>query len=110
MRAFFVILLMSLSGCLGTQSSHNPLKKTKAKGVAPVSAPASIPPAPMPELDRASLMKEMFLVQRDLNHQILKMAEALSEIELMEFNEWLAQYGRQLRLKHPAPKQDRRVY
>jgi len=116
MRAVVMILLLSLAGCLGTLTPNNPMKK---KSVAPISSEAVAPVAPVaakaasdpipdfpPEvdLDRIDLMKKMFLTQRNLNRQILKTAESLSEIELMNFNLWLSQYGRQIKRKHVAPK------
>lgn len=114
-----------LAGCLSTQSSVNPMKRKgkKKAEAAPVASEAVAEPKPAPKLpelnlDKVGLMKEMFLVQRDLNKQILKMAEALSEVELMEFNLWLKQYGVQLKAKrctdpthdHSKPGHKSRVY
>lgn len=119
MRPFVLSMILLLCGCLSVQEPHNPMKKAKKKPApveeattAPVETSAPARPAPAPlGLDSVTLMKEMFLVQRDLNQQILKMAEELSEIELMEINQWLRQYGVQIQKKVKKPSHDpRRVF
>lgn len=116
MRGTILVLVLALAGCFATQSSTNPLKrKAPEKAAKPAAAkaePKPLPaPRPEPKMNKVELMEEMFLLQHDLNQQILKLAEKLSQTELMEFNQWLQPYGRQLRLKNPVkPKHNRRVF
>ena len=106
MRAIYVVLIMALAGCLVAQSPHNPIKKignTEETLADVIVLKAATSDAELPRIDlnidKVEPMKEMFLVQRDINRQILKMAEQLSEVELMDINLWLQQYGVQIQRK-----------
>ena len=116
MRALFVTLLLALTGCLGTPTPKNPMKKkatalvssaAPAKPAAPPQAAPDDPPRLDLDLDKVELMKEMFLLQRDLNQQILKMAATLSEVELIELNQWMQQYDVHIEKKVHKPKNRR---
>lgn len=118
MRLSVLIPIVLLCGCLSVKEPHNPMKRTKkpeSASTAPVETSTSTtapsaPQAPL-ELDSVALMKEMFLVQKDINQQILKMAEELSELELMELNLWLKQYGVQIQKRVRQQSHDpRRVF
>jgi len=121
MRYVLLSVVLTLCGCLGTQPPANPLEKAASTAAVPSAAPAAVdapmpapPPPLLPETDKVELMKEMFLVQRDLNQQLLKMAEDLTADELLELNEWLEQFGVQIqrrRVRKPSPELDPdRVY
>lgn len=108
MRLIYTLVLLALAGCLATQNPHNPVKKTPSSSKKVVAeAPVKTKPATADaelsrtdlDIDRVELVKEMFLVQRDINHQILKLAEQLSQVELMDINLWLQQYGVQIKRK-----------
>lgn len=109
MRHTALVLVLLLTGCLAVQEPHNPAKRKKKKSdTAPVASAARAEekkedeePAPDlgPVLSKVELMKQMFLMQKDLKAQLLQMSSELSQEELAELNEWLKQYGVQIQRK-----------
>ncbi len=96
MRYLLLVLVTIFCGCVATQPPHNPLTKPDPVKEAPVEPAVPAVPA-TPALSGVELMKEMFLTQRDMKAQILKLAETLTDEELAGLNEWLVQYGVQIR-------------
>jgi len=97
MRAVLLSMVICLGGCLAAQPDHNPLKGGKAqKGEAVVAPKASEKPK---ALTRVGMIKEMFLMQLELNAQILKMAEGVTPAELKDLNEFLLPFGNELQPK-----------
>lgn len=138
MRPVLIVLLLILVGCFASEAPRNPMKK-RAPSVAPVRSktPAAAPVKPAKpakpvapdeapedqsfldefgELDRVALMKEMFLLQRDLgkdakeaveskdelNARLLKLSALLTQKQMDEFNKWLFQYGVQIERRRKA--------
>mgnify|MGYP005640802651 FL=1 len=135
MRHIYGVLIISLAGCLAVESSHNPGKQralaaqkllAKAKLKSKVKPKPKVKSKPKPEVkskvsipdikfppdiglsdDKVGFMKELFRIQHRINQKILKMAEDLSDVELMNMNLWLRQYGVQIQRK-PVDKQHNR--
>jgi len=139
MRPVLVVLLLILVGCLASEEPRNPMKRpatdvapvaSKNSEVAPVAskdAPEQVEPDEAPEseqdlmerlgeMDKVSLMKEMFLLQlnltedakelieaRDeLNTGILNLSKELTQKQMDEFNLWLRPYGVQIERRRKA--------
>lgn len=125
MRPVLIILLLSFVGCLASETPYNPMKKAVVADIAPVATHDGAE-IDLDELDDkldaivkmgdVELMMEMFLIQLaiekdvkelieakdNLNTEILKTAGKLSQEQMDEFNEWLAQYGIQIKRRRKS--------
>lgn len=129
MRFTALALVLTLVGCLGTGPHVNPMKRKKKEKAeaAPVATATAAPvgssaaPAETPELPtltRVQAMKEAFLARKkaqeaaqEAHHRFFRLANGLTPDELKELNEWLHQFGIELKRKEEKSSEDeRRVY
>ena len=96
MRLTLLGLSLLLAGCLSTQTPTNTVKKEDTIASVSINAPKR----PLRTVDR---MKDMYLAQKLLNEDILKLAVVLTQKEFEELNLWLRQFGVQLQKKTPMP-------
>jgi hypothetical protein len=78
--------------------------KSKSKPKLEVKPKISMPDIKFPpdiglSEDKVGSIKELFLIQHRINQKILKMAKDLSDLELININLWLRQYGVQIQRK-----------
>ena len=91
-KTVLLLLVLLLSGCLGTQLPASP------------KAPPVVSKEPVVEQSKVERMKELFLTHFTAERKFLGMAPELTPDEMVELNLWMEQFGIQLQLrKKQAP-------